>query len=67
MNEEAEFKLLYEQFVAWKQSQQGQADGYAYEKSFAEFCQHFNRQLLELATDEQAQGAKKKFIPDLGK
>ncbi len=69
MHEEAEFKALYEQFVAWKRSQQDQQDGYKYEKSFAEFCQQFNKQLLELATVEKLskQGqasAKKKFIRD---
>ncbi len=68
MHEEAEFKALYEQFVAWKQSQQGQQDGYAYEKSFADFCQQFNQQLLELAANPKVsagekQGAKKKSIP----
>lgn len=65
--EEAEYKALYEQFVSWKQSQQGQRDGYAYEESFAVFCQQLNKQLLELATNEDQQAAKKKSTPDLGK
>jgi hypothetical protein len=65
--EEAEFKALYEQFVNWKQSQQGQSDGYAYEESFAVFCQQLNKQLLELATSGDKQTAKKKSTPDLEK
>ncbi len=70
MNEEAEFKALYAQFVTWKRSQESQQDGYEYEKSFAQFCQQFNKQLLELATRDKAtetQEAKKKSIRDLEK
>jgi len=47
--EEAQFKALFAQYVAWKESQQGQTDGYVYEKSFVEFAQQFNKSLLALS------------------
>jgi len=47
--QETQFRVLYEQFLAWQVSQQKQTDGYAYEQSFAAFAHQMNQQLLALA------------------
>ena len=36
-NEEAEFKALFTKYLAWKDCQKSQTDGYEYERSFVEF------------------------------
>lgn len=51
--QEAQFRALYEQFLAWQASQQQQTDGYAYEESFAALTQGINQQMLTIALDQQ--------------
>jgi hypothetical protein len=60
--QETQFRQLYEQFLAWKTSQQQQTDGYAYEESFAAFVKQMNQQLLAIALQEDTtdQPVKKK-------
>lgn len=48
--QEEEFRLIYNQFLAWKASQKGQKDGYEYERSFVELCKSMNKELFSLAT-----------------
>ncbi len=66
--QEAEFRALYAKYLAWKESQQNQTDGYVYEKSFVDFVQEFNRELFELSlqTGEEEAGRKKKVQTSLG-
>ena len=64
--EEAQFKALFAKYLAWKDSQQTQTDGYVYEKSFVEFTQQFNKELFELSLDSKAAAVgnrKKKSKP----
>lgn len=65
VNEEAQFKALYEEYLTWKASQEGQQDAYEYERSFDEFCQQMNRSMLEIATQGKDTTGKKKSIPSL--
>ncbi len=63
--QEAQFRALYEQFLAWQASQQQQTDGYAYEESFANLTQQMNQQMLTIALQQQSattgsESAKKK-------
>ena len=60
--QEKEFRALYEKYLVWKTSQQGQRDGYSYEKSFVEFAQGFTKELFELsvAPEEDEVSSKKK-------
>ena len=51
--QEAQFRALYEQFLAWQANQQQQTDGYAYEESFAHLTQQMNQQMLTIALDQQ--------------
>lgn len=63
------FMELYDSYAVWQKSQEGQKDGYAYEKSFDDFVQAFNRRLLEKATEPEMgtnERLKKKSKPDLG-
>ena len=39
VDEALEFKLMYEQYLKWKASQEGQQDAYELERSFEVFCQ----------------------------
>jgi hypothetical protein len=52
--EEAQFKALFAKYLAWKDSQQSQTDGYVYEKSFVEFAQQFNQELFQLSLQSKA-------------
>ncbi len=67
-NEESEFKVLFAKYLAWKESQQGQTDGYAYEKSFVAFAQQFNKELFELSVQSKVDKAasKKKVQTSVG-
>ena len=58
-NDEAAFKVLFTKYLAWKESQQHQTDGYIYEKSFVEFIQGFNQELFELSL----QGKEDETVP----
>ena len=59
-SEESQFKFMYEQYLQWKASQEGQQDAYEFERSFEVFCQQMNKQMLELATQEKGSVGKKK-------
>ncbi len=48
-NEESAFRALFAKYLAWKESQHQQTDGYVYEKSFVDFVQQFNKELFELS------------------
>ena len=64
--EETQFKALFAKYLAWKDSQHSQTDGYVYEKSFVEFAQQFNKELFELSLQSQASegpARKKKSKP----
>ena len=64
--EEAQFKALFAKYLAWKESQQSQTDGYIYEKSFVDFAQAFNKELFELSlqsNEAEANIRKKKSKP----
>lgn len=45
-----EFSNLYEQFSEWQKSQEGQTDGYEYERSFESFAQQMNKTLFKMST-----------------
>jgi hypothetical protein len=66
--QEAEFRALYAKYIAWKESQQNQTDGYVYEKSFVDFVQEFNKELFELSLQnkEEEVSRKKKVQTSLG-
>ena len=65
--QEEEFRLIYNQFLAWKASQKGQKDGYEYERSFVELCKSMNKELFSLATPVIDKLPKKKVITSFGK
>lgn len=44
------------QLRQWQESQQGQTDAYAFEKSFAEFAQEAARKTFELAVEPERKG-----------
>ena len=46
-----EFSNLYALFSIWQKSQEGQTDGYEYERSFEEFVRQMNCNLFKMATD----------------
>ena len=48
-NEEAEFEVLFKKYLAWKDSQKPQIDGYEYERSFVKFTYLMNRQLFGIS------------------
>ena len=48
-NEEAEFKALFAKYLAWKDSQKSQTDGYEYERSFVEFTRLMNKELFDMS------------------
>lgn len=48
-NEETEFKALFAKYLAWKDSQQSQTDGYEYERSFIEFTRSMNKELFDMS------------------
>ena len=52
--QEAQFRALYEQFLAWQASQQQQTHGYAYEESFSNLTQQMNQQRLTIALQQQS-------------
>lgn len=54
--EEKQFKALFAKYLAWKDSQQHQTDGYVYEKSFVEFAQQFNKELFQLSLQSTPAG-----------
>lgn len=58
--EEAQFKVLFAKYLAWKASQENQTDGYIYEKSFVEFAQEFTKELLELSLQSKPEQASRK-------
>jgi hypothetical protein len=64
-NEESAFKVVFAKYLAWKESQQGQTDGYVYEKSFVEFAQQFNKELFQLSVQSKVdkEASKKKSKP----
>ena len=57
-----EFSNLYDLFSIWQKSQEGQTDGYEYERSFEEFVRQMNNNLFKMATDvtEQDKVVKKR-------
>lgn len=57
--EKAEFEALYAKYLTWKTSQEGQTDGYEYERSFVEFCKEFNKGLFELSVDDASAEKKR--------
>ena len=62
-NEEAEFKALFAKYLAWKDSQKLQTDGYEYERSFVEFTRLMNKELFDMSvqnTDIDSNTRKKK-------
>lgn len=62
-NEEAEFKALFAKYLAWKDSQKSQTDGYEYERSFVEFTRLMNKELFDMSvqnTDIDSNTRKKK-------
>lgn len=61
--EEAQFRAMYDQYLSWKRSQEGQKDAYEFERSFDVFCQQMNQQMLEMASQGDGLGSKKKSIP----
>ena len=67
-----EFSNLYDVFSTWQKSQEGQTDGYEYERSFEEFVRQMNNNLFKMATDVTEQDKvvkereKKKSSPDGG-
>jgi hypothetical protein len=63
--QEKEFQVLYNKFLGWQQSQEGQTDGITYEQSFIEFCHSFNKELLLIATKPAEDAPKKKLSPPL--
>lgn len=65
-NEEAQFRVMYEQYLSWKQSQEDQQDAYEFERSFDVFCQQMNQQMLELATQRDGLEGKKKVHTKFG-
>lgn len=65
-NEEAEFKVLFAKYLAWKDSQKSQIDGYEYERSFVEFTRSMNKELFDMSVknvDIDSKVRKKKFKP----
>jgi hypothetical protein len=65
-NEEAEFKVLFAKYLAWKDSQKTQTDGYEYERSFVEFTRLMNKELFDMSIQNTSVGSntrKKKFKP----
>ena len=66
-NEEAQFRAMYDQYLSWKQSQARQEDAYEFERSFDMFCQQMNRQMLEMASQDNRLAGKKKFTPSSAK
>lgn len=66
MEEESQFKAIYDQYLNWKASQEGQQYAYEYERSFDAFCQQVNKQTLEMAYDKLS-SVKKKSIPSSAK
>ena len=48
-SEEAEFRSLFANYLAWKDSQKSQTDGYEYERSFIEFTRLMNKELFDMS------------------
>ena len=65
-NEEFAFKALFAKYLAWKDSQKSQTDGYEYERSFVEFTRLMNKELFDISiqnTDIDLNTRKKKSKP----
>lgn len=65
-NEELAFKALFAKYLAWKDSQKSQTDGYEYERSFVEFTRLMNKELFDISvqnTDIDSNTRKKKSKP----
>jgi hypothetical protein len=63
-NEEAAFKVLFAKYLAWKDSQKSQTDGYEYERSFIEFTRLMNKELFDMSVknpNTDLETRKKKF------
>jgi hypothetical protein len=45
------FLELYDQYIIWQKSQEGQTDGYEYERSFETFVQQMNKDLFKITTE----------------
>lgn len=57
------FSARYE---AWEKSQEGQTDAYEYEKSYVEFMQKVEQEVLRLSVGQEPDGRKKKrYTPGL--
>lgn len=68
-NEELAFKALFAKYLAWKDSQKSQTDGYEYERSFVEFTRLMNKELFDISvqnTDIDSNTRKKKVQTSLG-
>jgi hypothetical protein len=61
-NEEEAFKALFAKYLAWKESQESQTDGYEYERSFIEFTRIMNKELFDMSVKDAASdsGTRKK-------
>lgn len=65
-NEGLAFKALFAKYLAWKDSQKSQTDGYEYERSFVEFTRLMNKELFDISvqnTDIDSNTRKKKSKP----
>ena len=51
-NEELAFKALFDKYLAWKDSQKSQTDGYEYERSFVEFTRLMNKELFDISVQK---------------
>jgi hypothetical protein len=65
-NREEEFKVLYQKYLNWQESQEGQTNGYEYEKSFDQFIIEFGKELFQLSTNNLEEETKKKVHTKFG-
>ena len=47
MNENQLNDIIDQKIIEWKESQNGQTDGYEYERSFTEMMQNIGREILQ--------------------
>jgi hypothetical protein len=64
-SEEAEFRSLFANYLAWKDSQKSQTDGYEYERSFIEFTRLMNKELFDMSVkNTNTDSVTRKKSPD---
>jgi len=56
--EKMQFEQIFNKYIEWKKSQEGQVNGYEFEKSFEKFCRQMNQDLFKLAVEGEHEEKK---------